>query len=324
LTVAEYSERKARRSEATRITYSEAEAAFARCFKVRSADALVHRIKAHRLDAYKALDKFVSYLLANGSAPKTVLTYVTAIKGLMRYEGISLDNYQLRARVELPPKVEVSTDRIPTREQIRTILLNSNRRTRALISLLATSGLRVGEAAGLRAANLELLSNKVMLMSTRTKSRKTRVTFFTDETAGFIREYLRQRINRKDEWLFPGDHDESKHDSADALYMGVYRVLKLLFTLPHVTASSNATIQDTTSSFIDDLGYFHVVGEVKNTGDVWIGYASAVIFARNIQERATQLCRLAKPSATIRLMALNMNHPPSGYHCSLILGEENT
>jgi integrase len=238
LTVVEFLERKARRSEATRVTYGKAEVAFARCFGVKSADILVERMKAHELDPYVALDKFVSYLLANASAPKTVLTYVTAIKGLLRYESIPLDSYQLRAKVELPPKVEVSIDRIPTREEIRNILLNSNRKTRALVGLLATSGLRIGEAAALRIGNLELLSNKITLMSSRTKSRRVRVSFITDETAGFIREYLSKRIDSKDQWLFPSDVDPKQHVSPDALYMDVYRVLRKLGLLSRLDPDS--------------------------------------------------------------------------------------
>lgn len=156
MTVAEYLERKARRSDATKLTYSKAEQSFAQCFGVKSADIVVQRVKAHKLDRYKALDKFVAYLLANGNAPKTVLTYVTAVKGLFRYEGIQLDNYQLRAKVELPPKAEVSIDRIPTREEMRSIILNSNKKTRALVALLATSGLRIGEAMMLRGGNIDL------------------------------------------------------------------------------------------------------------------------------------------------------------------------
>jgi hypothetical protein len=54
----------------------------------------------------------------------TVVTYVTAVKGFLAYEGISLDSYKLRAKVELPANVEVSMDRIPTREELRMILLN--------------------------------------------------------------------------------------------------------------------------------------------------------------------------------------------------------
>jgi len=101
--------------------------AFARCFNAKSPD-VVDLIKAHELDAYHALDKFVSCLLANGSEPKTVLTYLTAVKGPLRYEGITLANYQLQAKVELPPKVEVSIDPTPKREEVRSILLNQTGR----------------------------------------------------------------------------------------------------------------------------------------------------------------------------------------------------
>ena len=99
------------------MTYGKAEAAFARCFGVKSADILVERMKARELDPYSALDKFVSYLLANTAAPKTVLTYVTAIKGLLRYEGISLDSYQLRAKVELPWRRNVTTGQVLAAEE---------------------------------------------------------------------------------------------------------------------------------------------------------------------------------------------------------------
>jgi predicted component of type VI protein secretion system len=56
----------------------------------------------------------------------------TAIKGFLRYEGTTLNTYQRRAKVELPLKVGVSIDRIPAREEIRSILMNSTRKTRAL------------------------------------------------------------------------------------------------------------------------------------------------------------------------------------------------
>ncbi len=70
MTVAEFLERKARRSEATRQTYAKAEASFAKCFKADSPDVVVARIKGGKLDAYAALDKFVAWLTANGAAPK--------------------------------------------------------------------------------------------------------------------------------------------------------------------------------------------------------------------------------------------------------------
>jgi hypothetical protein len=65
-------------------------------------------------------------------------------------------------------------------------------------------------------------------------------------------------------------------------FIAVALVLLFLFALPHVTASSSATIQNT-SSYVDELGYLHVVGEVKNTGDVWLHYVrvSATFYGGN-------------------------------------------
>lgn len=56
-----------------------------------------------------------------------------------------------------------------------------------------------------------------------------------------------------------------------------YVLLVLLFLgtvfifVEPVAAAANAQIQNDTSYF-DSLGYFHVVGEVRNTGDVWLQY----------------------------------------------------
>lgn len=91
MTVTEFLEGTVRRSEATKVSDGSAEAS-ARCFEVKSADILVERMKAHELDPYIALDKFVSHLLANGSAPKAVFTFVTEIKGLLRCESINLNS----------------------------------------------------------------------------------------------------------------------------------------------------------------------------------------------------------------------------------------
>lgn len=42
-------------------------------------------------------------------------------------------------------------------------------------------------------------------------------------------------------------------------------------TVRPVAASANAQIQNDTS-FLDEAGYYHVVGEVKNTGDIWLRF----------------------------------------------------
>jgi hypothetical protein len=96
LTSVEFLERKDRSSEATSYTYGKALVKFADCFDVQSADAVADQVKAHKLDAYKALDKFVSYLIGQGHAPKTVITYVTAASAFLRYEEVDVAKIELR------------------------------------------------------------------------------------------------------------------------------------------------------------------------------------------------------------------------------------
>ena len=225
----EFLERKARRSRYTAETYRKGLGKFAECFNAANSDEVIQQIQGGRLDPYKCLDKFISYLTGQALSPNSIVTYETAASGLMRYADVNLDPRRLRDKVEMPSKVEISIDRIPTREEIRQMLMTADLKTRALIGILATSGFRIGEAARLRVANIDFETGKLTLLSPKTKSRKNRVSFVSMETVQFIREYLRDRGDEKDDWLFVSrDHPEIGHQDAHALYMNIFRVIKTL------------------------------------------------------------------------------------------------
>jgi hypothetical protein len=48
-------------------------------------------------------------------------------------------------------------------------------------------------------------------------------------------------------------------------------ILSTIYFLPHVAAAPNATIQND-SGYVDSVGYYHVVGEVLNTGDAGLTF----------------------------------------------------
>jgi integrase len=218
-------DRMGRWCASTRVGYGVALDQFADSFKVESADVLVARILSGELDAYVALERYLSDLAAKGLAPKTIRGYLTAVKGFLRHENVTVDDYQVRLKVGVPPNIESSLDRIPTREELRILVLDTNPRTRALISLLASSGLRIGEAANLHVSNLDLLNNKVTVMAARSKSRQTRITFISNETARFLSDYLRGRVDRKDDWVFPDPRNPARPAGRGALYMLIIRAL---------------------------------------------------------------------------------------------------
>jgi integrase len=220
-----YLDRVGRWTPSTRVGYGVALAAFARSHRAENVGVVVNLIKAGELDPYAALERYVGSLAGEGLAPKTIRAYVTAARGLLRHEGIRLDDYEVRLKVGLPPNVEASLDRIPTRDEPRILLLDSNHRTRALTALLATSGLCIGEAAGLRAVNVNLDQEKVTVMALRSKSRSTRITFISPETAQILRDYIRLEHLTTEDWLFPDNYDRTKPAGRNALYSLIRRTL---------------------------------------------------------------------------------------------------
>jgi integrase len=187
---------------------------------VDSPDLLVTRIKAGELD------KFISFMNREGYAPKSIWGYVSSVKSYYGYEEVELDDRKFKKTVRLPVKTEISLDRIPTRQEVRDLLINTNARGRALVALLCTSGVRIGEASNLRIGNVDLEKLVVTVLGTRSKSKKTRITFISKETAQFIREYLGPRVDKKDEWLFPNEDDPSQPLDRNALASAIHRLLE--------------------------------------------------------------------------------------------------
>jgi len=227
----EYSERRARRSAKTARVYAGAVRLWAKSLGFDAAEEVVAKIKAGELDAVDALDRFVGRLVEMKRAPKTILTYFGAVKGFLEYEDVPLDERRLKARVILPDKYEVSVDRAPTAEEIRRMLLRASLKGKALITLLASSGMRIGEVQMLKVSNIDLSSKpaKVSLMAKATKTRARRLTYISEEASEFLREWLGDRINSPSHYVFPhpqGEDPASKPETIDNLSAIVNRTIE--------------------------------------------------------------------------------------------------
>jgi integrase len=180
------------------------------------------------LDVYKALDNFVGYCMQSGLAPKTTLTYVGAVKGFLRHEDVAIDQYRLREKVTLPPKVEVSLDRTPTQAELRKLILEADLKMKAAVAVLATSGMRIGELCALRIGNInfEKKPAQITIPANKTKTKQTRVVRISEETANLLKEYLGKRINEKKEWVFPHHEDPTKPYAKNALHNMIMRLIQ--------------------------------------------------------------------------------------------------
>lgn len=133
--------------------------AFDRVFG-ETVEVFISRVKGGEIDAYALFDRFVAELDRNGLSPNSIRGYVNRVKQYFAYNDVFLDRDIFRVKVGLP-RVEEPDDRAPTLEELRKILLWGKLRTKALILVLTSSGMRLGEAIKLKVKNVDFNSKPV-------------------------------------------------------------------------------------------------------------------------------------------------------------------
>jgi len=219
--LANYVSKKKVRSLKTAKTYQSALNLWAKSRGSQDPDSAVQEIKDKRLDPYQVMQDFVIHLQKEGRAPKTITTYMGALKGFLVDSDIDISNEKMKQKVVLPQAYEISSDRAPTRDELRRILLRSKLPTKAAITMLASSGMRLGELTQLKVSNIQFGENnspsKIVLKPSTTKTRKRRMTFISPEATDLLKEYLGGKVSDPNTVLFP--------EGSDALYGRIVRAI---------------------------------------------------------------------------------------------------
>jgi len=217
----DYVRKKRIRSERTAEVYENTIKLWARSRGFEDPDRAIQDIKDRKLDPYAVLQEWVNHLHESSKAPKTILSYVTSVKGFLVDSDVDVTAEKMKAKVVIPQAYEVSTDRAPTRDEVRRLLLRSKLGTKAAIAVLASSGMRLGELPKLRVSDIEFgregEPSKVTLKAGITKTRKKRLTFMSAEATGFVKEHLGPRMNDPNARIF--------RESGDAIYGKIMRAL---------------------------------------------------------------------------------------------------
>ena len=155
---------------------------------------IVEQIKSGTLDVYKVLDKYSEWLGAQDFKPKTVIDYVVGAKKLLRFKDVVIINEIFHEKVTLPTKEDIM-DEAPSADQIRQIVSRCNPRMKALVLLMATSGMREGEALMLRVKNIDFSSKpaRILVSASTTKTSRSRETYISDEAVLAIEQWLDYR-----------------------------------------------------------------------------------------------------------------------------------
>jgi len=215
-------------SRGTQFTYKSALRKFLQCIGVDSFETYFNDGRDYEED----IEEFLSKL--NGSPPKTIRLYLTAVKSYFKRNKIKFeDDFWEELTRRIKGSRARTMDRIPTIEELRQILTHTDAKGKALFLMLASSGMRIGEALSIKINDINLDKDPVEIRigGEFTKTGDPRFTFINTEAKQVLVEWLKIRKqylvsacgksrynkNPNDDRLFPFDSSTAWHIWTKAL-----------------------------------------------------------------------------------------------------------
>ncbi len=164
---------------------------------------------------YKVLDDYIEWMVDDCKlAPNSIKDYLSGIVKFLRFKDLEISNEKMRSKLDLPRIYTLTQDKAPSIDELRRILTNTNGRGKSLITLLASSGMRVGEALSLRVKDLDFTKSltTIRLRAEVTKAKTARYCFLSNEATTFLREFLGGRIDDPSAYLFLTSSRGVEHD----------------------------------------------------------------------------------------------------------------
>lgn len=150
------------------------------------------------------IDKYLLFLLDDHDCSHSYTSQaISAVKFL--YVEV-YGNNELCINISRPKKEKKLPEILSKNEVARILEAVSNIKHKAIICLIYSSGLRVGEAVRLRITDID--SSRMLVHIVQSKGRKDRYTMLSETALKILREYVKEY--RPGHWIFPGQ-SANKH-----------------------------------------------------------------------------------------------------------------
>ncbi|MBI2547030.1 MAG: site-specific integrase [Candidatus Aenigmarchaeota archaeon] len=212
------------RSENTEKTYLKGLVSFTKAMSIENLDEFVEKIKSQTIDANEIHKDFVVNLANKNMAPKTVGAWAASIKKFLSSNGIDLTR-------TVPIKVyNIHEDTLPSTEDLKKILASCSLRTKTIILLLTSSGLRIGELRNLKISDVNLNSEPsvIRIKGLTAKERKSRTTFISNEAKQVLQSYLEARKNNGHQ-ITDDSHVFATNEGTQMSYQNLQFILNNVF-----------------------------------------------------------------------------------------------
>jgi integrase len=171
----------------------------------KTPNEIVEVFRSGKMNVYEVLDNYVGWLMKQNLAPHSIKNYLTAVKRFLRMYDVEIINEKLKDKVDLPRMHRIVEDRAPTSEELAKACMHTNTRGKAFITMLASSGMRIGELLALKVKDVDFSKHPttIRLRPETAKGKQKRICFISDEATEWLKKHLGENIKNKDAWLFP-------------------------------------------------------------------------------------------------------------------------
>lgn len=195
------------------------------------AEAILNLLSKSEVSVYQLLDDFVANLIFINPdlTPTSIRLYVAAVRSYLAYYDIDIIPSKFRMKVRMP-KIYREDEEPLDIQDIRKILLScNNRRLKAYLLVLASSGVRASEGLAIRLKDIDFTYNptRIHIRKEYTKTRISRDIYISNEATQYLRQWLDWKYNNQ-ERSRTADEDDLiftiyKCKTPDSLYIKLIR-----------------------------------------------------------------------------------------------------
>jgi len=151
-----------------------------------------------------------------GKPPKSVNICLTSVKMFLMENGVELPAlFWRRLQGRNKGKRALMLDKVPSNAELRRILSHMDVKGKSLFLVLASSGMRIGEALKLKVEDVDLSSDpaRINIRGEYTKTGNPRVAFISSEAKEFLQEWLKIRNSELETAIKRSRFEKAKEDT---------------------------------------------------------------------------------------------------------------
>jgi len=183
------------RSESSVNTYLGAVKQFVKFMGCEGFDDLATGIQSGQIDLVRSLNSWLDKLDQGNRSPQTQNVYFAAVK---KFVDVVLPDLEFKwKRVDLPTVYRVEEDRVPTKEELKTLMYHGVLKDKMITTFATSSGVRENTLANLKVGDVDLETYEdvgvVYVKPLAVKGRVPYMTCITPEAKKFLQQYLEYR-----------------------------------------------------------------------------------------------------------------------------------